>query len=243
MLHVEQNPQVSGFWNEIARKYMAEHPGVKVELQYLENEAYKKKLTTLLQSPDRPNIIYSWGGGVLREQVKAGVIEDLSSATDRRLARTVQPGGAPGLHLGRQDLRRADAGLAGRLLLQPRPVREGRCRCGRDQDLGRPARGGEEAEGGGRDADHRRRRRQVADPLLLDPPRHAKRRQERVRGGAARRGRRLRRRAVRQGRRAARAAGRPRAVSAGLPRRHLSAVVGPVRRRQGSDGCCRATSC
>jgi raffinose/stachyose/melibiose transport system substrate-binding protein len=80
VLHVEQNPQASGFWNDIARRYMAEHPGVKVELQYLENEAYKKKLTTLLQSPDRPNIIYSWGGGVLREQVRAGVIEDLSSA-------------------------------------------------------------------------------------------------------------------------------------------------------------------
>ncbi len=79
MLHVEQNPQASGFWQEIARKYMAEHPGVHIELRYLENEAYKKKLTTLLQSPDRPNIIYSWAGGVLREQVKAGVIADLTA--------------------------------------------------------------------------------------------------------------------------------------------------------------------
>jgi raffinose/stachyose/melibiose transport system substrate-binding protein len=59
VLHVEQNAQASGFWQEIARKYMADHPGVKIELRYLENEAYKKKLTTLLQSPDRPNIIYS----------------------------------------------------------------------------------------------------------------------------------------------------------------------------------------
>ena len=80
MLHVEQNPQISGFFKDVAGKYMAGHPGVKVDIQYLENEAYKKKLTTLLQSPDRPNIIYSWGGGVLREQIKAGVIEDLSSA-------------------------------------------------------------------------------------------------------------------------------------------------------------------
>ena len=55
---------------------------MKVEVQYLENEAYKKKLTTLLQSPDKPNIIYSWGGGVLREQVKAGVIEDLTPVMD-----------------------------------------------------------------------------------------------------------------------------------------------------------------
>ena len=80
LLHVEQNPQASAFLKEVARRYMAEHAGVNIEIQYLENEAYKKKMTTLLQSPDRPNIIYSWGGGVLREQVKAGVIEDLSAS-------------------------------------------------------------------------------------------------------------------------------------------------------------------
>jgi raffinose/stachyose/melibiose transport system substrate-binding protein len=82
MLHVEQNQDIAGFWNDIARRYEAAHPGVKVEVQYLENEAYKKKLTTLLQSPDKPNIIYSWGGGVLREQVRAGVIEDLTATMD-----------------------------------------------------------------------------------------------------------------------------------------------------------------
>ena len=83
-LHVEQNPQASGFWQEIAAQVHGRRiPGVKVEMQYLENEAYKKKLTTLLQSPDRPNIIYSWGGGVLREQVKAGVIEDLIGGDER----------------------------------------------------------------------------------------------------------------------------------------------------------------
>jgi raffinose/stachyose/melibiose transport system substrate-binding protein len=83
MLHVEQNQQISGFWNDIARRYEAANPGVKVDVQYLENEAYKKKLTTLLQSSDRPNIIYSWGGGVLRDQVKAGVIEDLTPVMDQ----------------------------------------------------------------------------------------------------------------------------------------------------------------
>jgi len=82
MLHVEQNPDVIAYWNDIARRYEATHAGVKVEVQYLENEAYKKKLTTLLQSSDKPNIIYSWGGGVLRDQIKAGVIEDLTPVVD-----------------------------------------------------------------------------------------------------------------------------------------------------------------
>ena len=93
MLHVEQNAQISGFWNDLARKYEAAHPGVKVEVQYLENEAYKKKLTTLLQSSDRPNIIYSWAGGVLRDQVKAGVIEDLSPVMDANWKARFVPAG------------------------------------------------------------------------------------------------------------------------------------------------------
>jgi len=91
MLHVEQNPQASGFWKDIARSFMATHPGVKIEVQYLENEAYKKKLTTLLQSQDRPHIIYSWGGGVLREQVKAGVIEDLTPSMTAQWRESFSP--------------------------------------------------------------------------------------------------------------------------------------------------------
>ncbi len=79
MLHVDQNPDTQAFYADVARRFEATHAGVKVDVQYLENQAYKSKLTTLLQSPERPNILYSWGGGVLREQVKAGVIEDLSA--------------------------------------------------------------------------------------------------------------------------------------------------------------------
>lgn len=82
LMHVDQNPEVSVFFNDIARRFESTHPGVKVEIQYLENESYKKKLTTLLQSPERPNVLYSWGGGVLREQIKAGVLEDLSVPMD-----------------------------------------------------------------------------------------------------------------------------------------------------------------
>jgi raffinose/stachyose/melibiose transport system substrate-binding protein len=78
-LHIEQNPDVAAFYADVAKRFEAANPGTTVELQFLENESFKKKLTTLLQSPDKPHIIYSWGGGVLREQVKAGVIEDITA--------------------------------------------------------------------------------------------------------------------------------------------------------------------
>lgn len=98
LVHVDANPDTGVLYNEIARRYEASHPGVKVEIQYLENESYKKKLTTMLQSQDRPNILYSWGGGSMREQVKAGVLEDLTPAMDAKWRATIMPA-------GKQDLR------------------------------------------------------------------------------------------------------------------------------------------
>jgi raffinose/stachyose/melibiose transport system substrate-binding protein len=77
-LYIEENPAQVKIWQEVARAYEAAHPGVKIEMQFLENEAYKAKLPTILQSKDRPHIIYSWAGGVLKAQVEAGVIEDIT---------------------------------------------------------------------------------------------------------------------------------------------------------------------
>lgn len=78
LLHVSQTNHP--LWEQIAADYNAAHPGVNVVVEYLENEAYKAKLPTLLQSEDKPNIIYSWGGGVMRAQDAAGYIEDISAA-------------------------------------------------------------------------------------------------------------------------------------------------------------------
>jgi raffinose/stachyose/melibiose transport system substrate-binding protein len=77
-LHIEINPNQVKLWEEVARDFEAKNPGVKVEMSFLENEAYKAKAPTLLQSKDRPHIIYSWAGGVLKTQVEAGVLEDIT---------------------------------------------------------------------------------------------------------------------------------------------------------------------
>ena len=112
-LHIEANPAQVKIWEEVARAFEAKNPGVKIEMQFLENEAYKAKLPTILQSKDRPHIIYSWAGGVLKAQIEAGVLEDIGAAHER-LQRQPRPGGGRGLHAGRQDLRRADGAVAGR---------------------------------------------------------------------------------------------------------------------------------
>src|SRR5580704_17101191 len=78
-LHIEANPAQVKVWEEVARDFEAKNPGVKIEMQFLENEAYKAKLPTILQSRDRPHVIYSWAGGVLKAQIEAGVLEDITA--------------------------------------------------------------------------------------------------------------------------------------------------------------------
>ncbi|MFB9953146.1 ABC transporter substrate-binding protein [Rhizobium puerariae] len=79
-LHLELNPAYVKIWRDIADKYQAGHPGVKIEMQFLENEAFKAKLPTLLQSRDAPDFFYSWGGGVLKQQQSTGALKDLAEA-------------------------------------------------------------------------------------------------------------------------------------------------------------------
>lgn len=91
-MHIEMNPNIANYYKQAATDFEAKNPGVKVQIQVLENEAYKAKLTTLLQSADKPHIIYSWGGGVLQSQAKAGVLQDIDSAIKGDWAAATSPG-------------------------------------------------------------------------------------------------------------------------------------------------------
>jgi raffinose/stachyose/melibiose transport system substrate-binding protein len=87
IIHVETNPTEIALWNRIAADYEKLHPDVTVQFQYLENEAYKAKLPTMLQSRDRPAVIYSWGGGVMRAQIDAGYIRPLGPVGQALMAK------------------------------------------------------------------------------------------------------------------------------------------------------------
>jgi raffinose/stachyose/melibiose transport system substrate-binding protein len=79
VLQVSDNDNQKALWNKIAADYNAQHPGVKVQFKYLENEAFKAKLPTMLQSNDRPELFYSWSGGVMQAQAKAGFLKDITA--------------------------------------------------------------------------------------------------------------------------------------------------------------------
>ncbi|MGF1626709.1 MAG: ABC transporter substrate-binding protein [Alphaproteobacteria bacterium] len=92
-LHIEQNPEIAAHMEELARAFEAENPGVTVAMQFLENEAFKAKLPTILQSDERPDIFYSWGGGVFHAQARAGVLGDMTAQMNDGWAETLSPAG------------------------------------------------------------------------------------------------------------------------------------------------------
>ena len=55
------------------------NPGYKVEHAHIQNDAYKTKLKIAFGANQPPCVFASWGGGPLREYVKAGQVVDLSN--------------------------------------------------------------------------------------------------------------------------------------------------------------------
>ncbi len=68
----------------LADAFVAENPNVEIEITVLENEAFKQKIATAMQSGEPPDIFQSWGGGVLFEYANAGLVKDIAAdlATD-----------------------------------------------------------------------------------------------------------------------------------------------------------------
>jgi raffinose/stachyose/melibiose transport system substrate-binding protein len=66
------------WFDSVAAKFTQE-TGIPVVVEELENEDFKKKLPTLLQTDQAPHIFYSWGGGVFYEQASSGATRDVTS--------------------------------------------------------------------------------------------------------------------------------------------------------------------
>ena len=100
ILHIYPVPRVLEIWQSAALTYKKANPAVKIESDYLENEEFKAKLPTLLQSNDCPSLFHSWGGGVMREQIQAGVCQDITNAIDEDFKDSFYPAGVQAFIVG-----------------------------------------------------------------------------------------------------------------------------------------------
>ncbi len=79
--HIQNTDPMMTVWQDMANAFMAEHPNVTIEITVMENEAFKAALQTNLQAGDVPDLFQSWGGGGLREQAEAGLVQDITDAS------------------------------------------------------------------------------------------------------------------------------------------------------------------
>ncbi len=77
--HIQTQENEAAAWQDLADQYMEANPNVAVEITVLENEAFKQRLTTVMQSGNPPDLFQSWGGGVLWEYAEAGLLRDISA--------------------------------------------------------------------------------------------------------------------------------------------------------------------
>ncbi len=77
----------------LANTYIQQHPDVSIEINVLENEAFKAKLATAMQSGSPPDMFQSWGGGVLKQYANAGLVQELTPALQENgWGESFQPG-------------------------------------------------------------------------------------------------------------------------------------------------------
>ncbi len=69
-------------WQKLADEYHTAHPNVTIQITVMENEAFKTKLTTLMQSGQPPDIFQSWGGGGMNAYATAGLLKDITADLD-----------------------------------------------------------------------------------------------------------------------------------------------------------------
>jgi raffinose/stachyose/melibiose transport system substrate-binding protein len=76
--HIQNTEPATSNWQAVADQYMADHPGVQIDITVMENEAFKAAIQTNMQAGDVPDLFQSWGGGGLIQQVDAGLVQDIS---------------------------------------------------------------------------------------------------------------------------------------------------------------------
>ena len=76
--HIQEQDQGGELWDTVAAEFEELHPNVNVEITFLENEAFKSQLVTVMQAGDPPDLFQTWGGGVLWNYADAGLLRNIA---------------------------------------------------------------------------------------------------------------------------------------------------------------------
>jgi raffinose/stachyose/melibiose transport system substrate-binding protein len=76
--HIQNNDPGLQNWQDMADEFSAMYPHVSFDINVLENDAFKPAIEANMQAGDVPDLYQSWGGGGLRDEVEAGLVQDIT---------------------------------------------------------------------------------------------------------------------------------------------------------------------
>jgi raffinose/stachyose/melibiose transport system substrate-binding protein len=79
--HIANTEPMLPIWQQLADAYHAQHSNVTIKVTPIANEDFKAKMTTETQSGKAPDLFHTWGGGVLQQQIEAGLVKDITADT------------------------------------------------------------------------------------------------------------------------------------------------------------------
>jgi raffinose/stachyose/melibiose transport system substrate-binding protein len=83
--HNSNNEPGKGYYEQVAKDFEADNPGVDVEVVAMAHEDMVDKLEAAFQSGDVPDVYMERGGGELADHVEAGLVRDLSDAASEEV--------------------------------------------------------------------------------------------------------------------------------------------------------------
>ena len=65
----------------LAAAFDKAHPGDTINIQFVQNDAYKQKIQLAMGAGNEPQIFWNWGGGPLQQDIKAGKVNSLGTTS------------------------------------------------------------------------------------------------------------------------------------------------------------------
>jgi raffinose/stachyose/melibiose transport system substrate-binding protein len=91
--HIQTEESEINYCQDLADRFMAANPHVTIEITVMENENFKAKMTTVMQTGDVPDLFQSWGGGTMNAQAEAALVRDITEEIkEDGFADTFSPG-------------------------------------------------------------------------------------------------------------------------------------------------------
>ena len=85
--HNSNNQPGMGYYEQVAKDFEADHPGVKIEISAMAHEDMVDKLDAAFQAGDIPDVYMERGGGELADHVEAGMVKDISDSASEEIAK------------------------------------------------------------------------------------------------------------------------------------------------------------